>query len=45
MDRGLGPGSGGVGWCFVCVSCGSGFSVWMANPGICILYFADTCAS
>ena len=22
---GLGPGSGGVGWCFVCVSCESGF--------------------
>ena len=25
--RGLGPGSGGVGWCYVCVSCESGFSV------------------
>ena len=23
----LGPGSGGVGWCYVCVSCESGFSV------------------
>ena len=25
--RGLGPGSGGVGWCYVCVRCESGFSV------------------
>ena len=25
--RGLGAGSGGVGWCYVCVSCESGFSV------------------
>ena len=25
--RGLGLGSGGVGWCYVCVSCESGFSV------------------
>ena len=32
--RGLGPGSGGVGWCYVCVSCESGFSVYMAGPGI-----------
>ena len=24
---GLGPGSGGVGWCYVCVRCESGFSV------------------
>ena len=23
----LGPGSGGVGWCYVCVRCSSGFSV------------------
>ena len=21
VGRGLGPGSGGVGWCYVCVSC------------------------
>ena len=27
VGRGLGPGSGGVGWCYVCVSCESGFSV------------------
>ena len=25
--RELGPGSGGVGWCCVCVSCESGFSM------------------
>ena len=24
---GLGPGSGGVGWCYVCVRCESGFSM------------------
>ena len=27
VGRGLGPRSGGVGWCYVCVSCESGFSV------------------
>ena len=27
VGRGLGPGSGEVGWCYVCVSCESGFSV------------------
>ena len=27
VGRGLGPGSGGVGWCYVCVSCESGLSV------------------
>ena len=26
MGRGLGPGSGGVGWCYVCVRCESGSS-------------------
>ena len=33
------PGSGRVGWCYVCVCCESGFSVLMAGPGpgICIL--------
>ena len=43
--RGLGPGSGAVGWCYcyVCVRCESGFSVWMAGPGICVLCLADTC--
>ena len=30
--RGFGPGSGGVGWCYICVSCESGFSVYMAGP-------------
>ena len=45
MGRGLGPRSGGVGWCYVCVSCGSGLSVYMTGPGICILCLADTCAS
>ena len=27
VGKGLGPGSGGVGWCYVCVRCESGFSV------------------
>ena len=27
VGRGLGPGFGGVGWCYVCVRCVSGFSV------------------
>ena len=43
MGRGLGPGSGAVGWCYVCVRCESGFSVWMAGPGICVLCLVDTC--
>ena len=45
MGRGLGPGSGAVGWCYVCVRCESGFSVKMAGPGICVLCLADTCTS
>ena len=32
---------GRVGWCYVCVCCESGFSVYMAGPGICILCYAD----
>ena len=35
VSRGRGPVSGGVGWCYVCVSCESGFSVSLAGPGIC----------
>ena len=27
VGRGLGPGSSGVGWCYVYVRCGSGLSV------------------
>ena len=27
VGRVLGPGSGGVGWCYVCVRCESGLSV------------------
>ena len=27
VGRGLGPGSGAVGWCYVCVRCESGFHV------------------
>ena len=42
---GLGPGSGGVGWCYVCVSCESGLSVYIAGPCICELCLAYTCAS
>ena len=45
MGRGLGPESGGVGWCYVCVSWESGFSVLLAGPGICVLCLSDTCAS
>ena len=37
MGRGLGPGSGGVGLCYVCVRCKSGFFVYMAGPGTWIL--------
>ena len=37
MDRGLGPGSGRVWWCYVSVSWESGFSVKMTGPGICVL--------
>ena len=33
----MGLGQGSVG-CYVCVSCESGFSVYMAGPGICVLY-------
>ena len=43
VDRGLGQGSGGVVWCYVCVRCESGFS--LAGQGICVLCLADTCAS
>ena len=42
MGRGLGLWSGGLGCCYVCVSCESGFYVWMTGPGICILWLADT---
>ena len=34
---GLGTGSLRVGSCYVCVSCESGFFIYMAGPGICIL--------
>ena len=36
VGRGRGPGSGGVGLCYICVSCESGFTVYMAGPGICV---------
>ena len=42
MGRGLGTGSGGVGSCYACVRCESGFYVQMAGPGIGVLCFADT---
>ena len=38
-ECGLGPGSGIVGWYI------SGFFVQMAGPVICILCYANTCAS
>ena len=37
MGYRLVPGSGRVGWCYVCVCCESGLFVLMAGPGICIL--------
>ena len=37
VGRVLGPGSGGVGWCYAYVRYESGFSVYLAGPGICIL--------
>ena len=37
-------GSGGVGWCYECVSCESGFFVYLAGLGNCILCLADNCA-
>ena len=45
MGRGLGLGSGAVGWWYVCVRCESGFSVEIAGPGICVLCLTDTCIS
>ena len=33
------------GWCYVCVSSESGFSLYMAGPGICILFLTDSCTS
>ena len=41
--RGLGQGLGGC--CYVCVCCESGFSAFMAGPGICILCQEDSCTS
>ena len=41
VGRGLGPGSVAVGWCYVCVRCESGLFVYMAGPGICVLYLVD----
>ena len=32
MGRGLGPDSGGLGWCYVRVSCEPGLFVYMAGP-------------
>ena len=45
MSSGLVPGSGVVGWCYVCVRCEYGFSVYMAGPGICVLCLEDICTS
>ena len=41
----LEPGSGRVVPCYTCVCCESGFSMLMAGQGICILCWADSCAS
>ena len=45
MGRGLGQGSGGMWWCYVCLSREFGLSVYVAGPGISVLCLADTCAS
>ena len=45
VGAGLGSRSGRVVWCYVCVSCESVFFVYMADTYICILCWADTCAS
>ena len=34
MGGRLGPGSGRLRWCYVCMCCESGFAVLMAGPGI-----------
>ena len=41
----LGPGSGRVVLCYVCVCCEFGFFVEMAGACVCVLCSADTCAS
>ena len=41
----LGPESGRVEWCYVCMCCDYGFFVEMEGAGICVLCSADTCAS
>ena len=45
VGRGLGPGSGGVGWFYVCVRFEFELSVLMAGTCICVLCLADTWAS
>ena len=45
VGKRLGPGSVGVGWCYVCVRCESGFSVQTAGQGICVLCMTHTYAS
>ena len=37
VGRGLGPGSGAVGWCYVCVRCESGFYVDGRSRYLCIV--------
>ena len=44
MGRGLGPGSGWVGWCYVCVRVGLD-SLFRWQVQVSVLCFADTCAS
>ena len=45
VSRCLGPETGRVVRCYVCVCCEPGFFVKMAAPGICVLCSADTCTS
>ena len=37
MGRGFGPGSGGVGWCYVCVRCESGFSPIITSKDVSVV--------
>ena len=41
----LGPRSGRMRWCHVCVCCESGLFVWMTGQGIRVLCLPDTCPS
>ena len=41
VGRGFGPGSGRVGWCYVCVSCESGLFVYIVEGRSRYLYIVQ----